>query len=107
LVVVRGYGGVLDGDPYRSWAIVYADGKTVSPEWHMTILRGLSAIWPPTSVFVALDIDHVTTNMFFIPLAIWLNDLKIGVCYYIWKSTLLALRCEIIDGGLSVAVVYW
>lgn len=46
-------------------------------------------------------------NMFFIPLAIWLEDLKISVWYYIWKSMLPALLGNILGGDLFVAVVFW
>ena len=130
VVFIIGYGGVFDSEPYRSQAIANADKKAVTPDWHMIFLRGIGAnwlvclacflaymareyfskvvaIWWPTFAFVALGLDHVVANMFFIPLAVWLEDPKITVWYYIWKSMLPALLGNIVGGGLFVAVVFW
>lgn len=65
------------------------------------------AIWWPTFAFVALGLDHVVANMFFVPMAIFLGDPAISVSFYIWKSLIPALIGNIIGGGLFVGVVYW
>lgn len=45
VVFIIGYGGIFDSEPYRSQAILNADKKIVSPDWHMIFLRGIGANW--------------------------------------------------------------
>ncbi|KAF2161561.1 hypothetical protein M409DRAFT_27957 [Zasmidium cellare ATCC 36951] len=130
VAIITGYGGVFDLPPYNAEAITFANKKVVTPQWHMIFLRGIGAnwlvcmacflacmareyfskviaIWWPTFAFVALGLDHVVANMFFVPIAIWQNDPQITVGYYIWKSMIPALIGNIIGGGVFVGVVYW
>lgn len=90
VAIITGYGGVFSTDPYLSEAMSFAEKKAVTPEWHMIFLRGIGAnwlvcmacflayqareyfskviaVWWPTFAFVALGLDHVVANMFFIP----------------------------------------
>ena len=65
------------------------------------------AIWWPTAAFVALALDHVVANMYFIPIGIWNGTPKLTVGYYIWKSLIPATLGNIIGGGVFVALPYW
>ncbi len=128
--VIIGYGGVLDDKLYRDEAIKFADKKAYTPMWHQIFLRAIGAnwlvcvacwlafqardvagkiagIWWPVFAFVALGLDHVVANMFFIPMAIFLGSAHISVGYYIWKSMIPALLGNIVGGGLCVATVHW
>jgi hypothetical protein len=62
------------------------------------------AIWFPTATFVALALDHVIANMFFIPIRIW-TGAPFGVGYYIWliPTTLGSM----VGGDLFVGAIYW
>ena len=57
--------------------------------------------------FVALGLDHVIANMFFIPIAIWNDAPGITVGLYIWKSMIPSVIGNIVGGGVFVAAVYW
>ena len=57
--------------------------------------------------FVALGLDHVIANMFFIPIGIWNGAPGITVGLYIWKSMIPAVIGNILGGGVFVAAVYW
>lgn len=128
--IIIGYGGVLDDKLYRDEAIKFADKKAYTPMWHQIFLRAIGAnwlvcvacwlafqardvagkiagIWWPVFAFVALGLDHVVANMFFIPMAIFLGSEHISVGYYIWKSMIPALLGNIVGGGLCVATVHW
>lgn len=106
----------------------YSQKKVVTPGWQMIFLRGIGAnwlvcmacflaymareyfskvvaVWWPTFAFVALGLDHVVANMFFVPTAIWQHDPAINVGYYIWKSMIPALIGNIIGGALFVGKV--
>ena len=65
------------------------------------------AIWWPCFTFVALGLDHVIANMFFIPTAIWYGHPDIGVGLYIWKSLIPTTIGNVVGGGLFVGAVYW
>lgn len=91
-LVIIGYGGVFEETPaYTQAAVNIAMQKAVNPQWHQIFLRGIGAnwlvcfavyssisarevagkiiaIWWPTATFVALALDHVIANMFFIPM---------------------------------------
>ena len=90
VAIITGYGGIFSTDPYRKEAIMFNQKKVVTPEWHMIFLRGIGAnwlvcmacflayqareyfskvvaVWWPTFAFVALGLDHVVANMFFVP----------------------------------------
>lgn len=90
--IIMGYGGVFqETDGYSHAAITLAIQKAQQPQWHQIFLRAIGAnwlvcfavfisissrevvskivaIWWPTATFVALALDHVIANMFFIPM---------------------------------------
>lgn len=92
MAILMGYGGVFEeSDAYSNAAITLATQKAKNPQWHQIFLRAIGAnwlvcfavfisissreisskiiaIWWPTATFVALALDHVVANMFFIPL---------------------------------------
>lgn len=128
--IIMGYGGVLDDPLYRKEAIAFADKKAYTPMWHQIFLRAIGAnwlvcvacwlafqardvagkimgIWWPVFAFVALGLDHVVANMYFIPMAIFLGSPHITVTYYIWKSMIPAALGNIVGGGVFVAAVHW
>lgn len=130
MAIIIGYGGELSSvAAYKSTTTTFAHTKIVVPEWHQIFLRGVGcnwlvclavflsissrevsskiiAIWFPTATFVALGMDHVVANMFFIPLGIF-NGAPIGVGYYIWKSMIPSAIGNIVGGGLFVGALYW
>lgn len=61
----------------------------------------------PTMTFVALGLDHVIANMYFIPIAIFYGHPDIGVGMYIWKSLIPTTLGNTIGGGLFVGGIYW
>ena len=91
MAIITGYGGVFEEEPaYQNAAINIAVQKAQNPQWHQIFLRAIGAnylvcfavfisissreivskiiaIWWPTATFVALALDHVIANMFFIP----------------------------------------
>ena len=102
----------------------------IDPGWHQIFLRGIGAnwlvcmavwlsisarehvskviaIWWPTATFVALALDHVIANMYFIPIAIFNGDPSISVSYYIWKSMIPTALGNIVGGFVFVALPYW
>lgn len=130
VAIVTGYGGVFEMAAYRTATINFATMKVLTPQWHQIMLRAIganwlvcfavfisissrdivskiAAIWFPTLTFVALGLDHVIANMFFIPNAIWYGHPDIGVGLYIWKSLIPTTIGNIIGGGLFVAATYW
>lgn len=130
MAIIIGYGGVLtDIQAYKTETINFATQKAQLPEWHQIFLRGIGAnwllcmavflsisareigskimaIWFPTATFVALALDHVIANMFFIPIGIW-NGAPFGVGYYIWKSLIPTTLGNMVGGGLFVGAIYW
>nr|POF02576.1 putative formate transporter [Quercus suber] len=130
MAIITGYGGVFDEAPaYTTAAINIAVQKAVNPHWHQIFLRAIGAnwlvcfavftsissreiaskiiaIWMPTATFVALALDHVVANMFFIPMGIWVGA-PLTPGYYIWKSMIPTLLGNTIGGGLFVGAVYW
>ncbi|KAF2083751.1 hypothetical protein K490DRAFT_60208 [Saccharata proteae CBS 121410] len=130
MAIITGYGGVFEeSEEYREAAIRIAIQKCVNPQWHQIFLRAIGAnwlvcfavfisissreisskimaIWWPTATFVALALDHVVANMFFIPMGIWVGA-PISVGYYIWKSMIPTALGNLVGGGLFVATAYW
>ncbi|KAF1990482.1 hypothetical protein K402DRAFT_348643 [Aulographum hederae CBS 113979] len=130
VAIITGYGGVFEEAPaYTTAAINLAVQKCVNPQWHQIFLRAIGAnwlvcfavfisissrevsskimaIWWPTATFVALALDHVVANMFFIPQAIWVGA-PISVGYYIWKSLIPTALGNIVGGGIFVGAIYW
>ncbi|KAE9366506.1 hypothetical protein N431DRAFT_350351 [Stipitochalara longipes BDJ] len=130
MAIIIGYGGVLsDEEVYRQETITFAVMKAQNPGWHQIFLRAMGAnwllcmavflsisarevgskiiaIWFPTATFVALALDHVVANMFFVPMGIW-NGAPFGVGYYIWKSLIPTTLGNMVGGGLFVGAVYW
>jgi formate/nitrite transporter len=130
MAIIIGYGGVLSDIPaYKMEIVTFAVQKAQTPGWHHIFLRGtganwlvclavflsisardvsskIIAIWFPTATFVALGLDHVIADMFFMPMGIW-NDAPFGVGYYIWKSLIPTTLGNILGGGLFVGGMYW
>lgn len=130
MAIITGYGGVFDETPvYKEAAIRLGIQKCLEPQWHQIFLRGIGAnwlvcmavwmatqgrdvaskiiaIWWPTAVFVALALDHVVANMYFIPQAIF-SGAPFGVGYYIWKSMIPTALGNMVGGGLFVGAAYW
>ncbi|TVY81495.1 putative formate transporter [Lachnellula suecica] len=130
MAIIIGYGGVLtDIEAYKQQTINFAIMKAQTPAWHQIFLRAIGAnwlvcmavflsisareisskiiaIWFPTATFVALALDHVVANMFFIPIGIW-NGAPFGVGYYIWKSLIPTALGNTVGGGLFVGAIYW
>lgn len=65
------------------------------------------AIWWPTYTFVALGLDHVVANMYFIPIAIFNGSPDISASFYIWKSLIPVTLGNIVGGFVFVALPYW
>ena len=63
--------------------------------------------WDSQATFVALGLDHVVANMYFIPIAIWNSHPQITVSFYIWKSLIPTTLGNIVGGGLFVGAAYW
>ncbi|KAL8775887.1 MAG: hypothetical protein Q9194_003532 [Teloschistes cf. exilis] len=124
------YGGIFELAAYRQQTINFATLKAVDPRWHQIFLRGIGAnwlvcfavfisissreivskiiaIWWPTCTFVALGLDHVVANMFFIPISIWNSHPDISVPFYIYKSLIPTLLGNIVGGGVFVGAIYW
>lgn len=92
MAIIMGYGGVFEETPgYQNAAIRLATQKAYDPKWSQIFCRAIGAnwlvcfavfisissreisskiiaIWWPTATFVALALDHVIANMFFIPM---------------------------------------
>jgi len=125
-----GYAGVLTDIPaYKAQTVTFAIQKAQNPAWYEIFLRAIGAnwlvcmavflsisaretvskiiaIWFPTATFVALALDHVIANMFFVPIGIW-NGAPFSVGYYIWKSLIPTTLGNIVGGGLFVGAAYW
>lgn len=66
------------------------------------------AIWWPTSAFVALALNHVTANKYFIAVAIiFYEHPDIGIGLYIRNPLIPTLEGNTVDGGLYVGAIYW
>ena len=65
----------------------------------------MADLWP-TATFVALALDHVIANMFFIPMGIWCGA-PFGTGYYIWKSLIPTTLGNMIGGGFFVGTAYY
>ncbi|KAK1828637.1 hypothetical protein QBC39DRAFT_358721 [Podospora conica] len=61
----------------------------------------------PVFCFVALGLDHVVANMFFIPLGIWLHTPGLDVGLYIWKGIIPVTIGNMVGGALFVGGYYW
>ncbi|KAH7355382.1 Formate/nitrite transporter-domain-containing protein [Rhexocercosporidium sp. MPI-PUGE-AT-0058] len=131
MAVLTGYGGTFEADPYRAKALSFAKSKALTPYRHQIFLKSILcnwfvcmavflaissreiiskiiAIWFPVMCFVGLVTDRVIANMYFMPLAIFLDAPKpLTVGYYIWKSMIPALLGNIVGGGLFCGAVYW
>lgn len=123
-------GGIYDIEAYRMEVINFATMKCLTPTWVQIFLRAIGAnwlvcfavfisissrevvskiiaIWWPTMTFVALGLDHVIANMYFIPTAIFYGHPDIGVGLYIWKSMIPTTLGNVVGGALFVGGTYW
>ncbi len=87
-----------------NWLVCFAVYVSISSR---EIASKILAIWFPTFTFVALGLDHVIANMYFIPVAIFYGHPDIGVGLYIWKSMIPTALGNVIGGGLFVGGMYW
>lgn len=130
MAIIFGYGGVFTETPaYRTAAINIAVNKCLNAQWHQVFLRAIGAnwlvcfavfisissrdiaskiiaIWWPTATFVALALDHVIANMFFIPMGMWVGA-PISVGKYVGSSMMPTLLGNLLGGGLFVGTAYW
>ena len=87
-----------------NWLVCFAVYVSISSR---EVASKILAIWFPTFTFVALGLDHVIANMYFIPVAIFYGHPDIGVGLYIWKSMIPTTLGNVIGGGIFVAGIYW
>ncbi|KAL8639336.1 MAG: hypothetical protein Q9228_003628 [Teloschistes exilis] len=106
-----------------NWLVCFAVFISISSR---EIVSKIIAIWWPTvrphppshytdsalkchskCTFVALGLDHVVANMFFIPISIWNSHPDISVPFYIYKSLIPTLLGNIVGGGVFVGAIYW
>ena len=87
-----------------NWLVCFAVFVSISSR---EVASKMLAIWFPTFTFVALGLDHVIANMYFIPVAIFYGHPDIGVGLYIWKSMIPTALGNIIGGSLFVGGMYW
>ena len=127
---MRTDGGVFEIPAYRTEVINFATAKCLTPSWVQIFCRAIGAnwlvcfavyisissrevaskimaIWFPTFTFVALGLDHVIANMYFIPVAIFYGHPGIGVGLYIWKSMIPTTLGNVVGGAIFVAGMYW
>ncbi|KAH7347437.1 Formate/nitrite transporter-domain-containing protein [Plectosphaerella cucumerina] len=130
MAIIMGYGGVFDASPYREEVQHFATKKQIIPQLHQIFLRGIGCnwlvclacflgtqakdlsskiigMWWPIFAFVTLGLDHVVANMFYMPLAIWLQTPDLSVGLYIWKGIIPATLGNIIGRSLFCGVYYW
>ena len=120
--------GLLSSEPYRSFAMRYAEAKG-NTEWHEMFLRGIGGNWLvclalwlaanardlnskivgiylPIWLFVAVGYEHSIANMFTVQMGMFLGaHLSIG--RYILHVLIPVTLGNIIGGGVFVGVVYW
>lgn len=60
-------------------------------------------MWWPVFAFVALGLEHVVANMFFIPIGLFLGAPELTVGLYIWKGTF----PETHDVVFVVVIAHW
>ena len=100
---------MFDESPYREVVISNAKQKQVDLKFHQIFLRAIGGnwlvclacflgvqakdltskvvgMWWPIFVFVALGLEHVVPNMFFIPMGLFLGTPGLTVPLYIWKG---------------------
>lgn len=87
-----------------NWLVCFAVYVSISSR---EVASKILAIWFPTFTFVALGLDHVIANMYFIPVAIFYGHPDIGVGLYIWKSMIPTTLGNVIGGSLFVGGMYW
>ncbi|KAH6854107.1 putative formate/nitrite transporter family protein [Chaetomium sp. MPI-CAGE-AT-0009] len=131
MAVILGYGGVFDQNPYRDQAISNAKHKQVDLHFHQIFLRAIGCnwlvclslcfgfqakdltskvvgMWWPIFTFVALGLEHVVANMFFIPIGLFLGTPGLTVGLYIWKGIIPTALGNILGGaGFCGAFYYW
>lgn len=130
MAIIIVYGGTLTDIPaYRDETVTFVMQKAHDPGWQEAFLRAIGAnclvclvaflsisareigskiltISFPTATFVALAMNHVVDNMFFITMRIW-NGAPFGVGYYIWESMLPTALGNMVGGGFFVGTIYW
>lgn len=102
-------GGIFESEPFLSTVQAAATTKQLVPAWHQIFLRGIGCnwlvclacfygmqgkdlvsktvgIWWPMFAFTHLGLDHVISNMFYIPMAIFLGTPGLTVGNYIVKG---------------------
>ena len=120
--------GLLSNDPYRSFAVKFAETKG-STEWHQMFLRGIGgnwivclAVWLSTSardlnskivaiylpiwLFVAVGYEHSIANMFTVQMGMLLGA-NLSVGKYIYSVLIPVTLGNIVGGGFFVGFIYW
>jgi formate/nitrite transporter len=122
------HAGLLADDPYRSFAIKYAEIKG-NIEWYQLFLRGIVgnwlvclALWMGTSardlsskilgiylpiwLFVAVGYEHCIANMFTVQISMMLGA-NLSVGKYIGSVLIPVTLGNILGGGFFVGAIYW
>ncbi|KAJ4396203.1 hypothetical protein N0V93_000422 [Gnomoniopsis smithogilvyi] len=130
MIVILGYGGVFQEEPFFSTMQAAATNKQLLPTWYQIFLRGIGCnwlvclacfhgmqgkdlvsktvgIWWPMFAFTHLGLDHVVANMSYIPMGIFLGTPKLTVGLYVLKGVIPVLFGNILGGGLFVGTYYW
>ena len=71
------------------------------------IVSKILALWWPTATFIALKVDHVIANMYFIPIAIWNIHSEISIGYNIRKFMIPTTLGNLVEGGVFVGLMCW
>ncbi|KAH7113706.1 Formate/nitrite transporter [Dactylonectria estremocensis] len=130
MAIIVGYGGIFDADVYKNEIIALTTKKQLAPAMHQIFIRGIGCnwlvclacfmgtqakelsskvigVWLPIFAFVALGLDHVVANMFFIPLGIWFKTPDVTVALYVWKGMIPTLFGNILGGSLFCGAYFW
>ena len=120
--------GLLSDDPYRSFAVKFAETKG-STEWHQMFLRRIGgnwiiclvvwlstsardlnskivAIYLPIWLFVAVGYEHSIANMFTVQMGMLLGA-NLSVGKYIYSVLIPVTLGNIVRGGFFVGFIYW
>lgn len=129
IVIAFGLGtGLLDKDPWRSYARGVAEAK-MSLNWGQVLLRGIGgnwlvnvalfhsmvatdalgkmiAIWFPVMAFVTIGFEHSVADMYFVPMGLFCGA-KSDFASFLWALLLPATLGNLIGGAVLVGLVQW
>ncbi|ORY67424.1 Formate/nitrite transporter [Pseudomassariella vexata] len=130
VLILFGYGGTFDEDPFKSKVIALATQKQITPTWVQIFLRGIgcnwlvalacflglqgrdltskiAGLWLPIFAFVSVGFDHVVANMTFMPLGLWIGTPGLTIGLYIWKGIIPSLLGNIIGATIFGGGYYY